>query len=237
MAWNSGDGTAFVGSRATATPPAPVGSKRALARSPLARAACTRFSVSQPSDTKRWWSSGSTTGVRRDRSASMEIDCSWSRNFQHCVLWLDGASVAYRTNSRIRTARSLLFAAKGSRSARARSSWLAPGEQARHRQCRAAGGCGENKIPEHQHDDLARRQKSATSMHPALAAFRRLFDGSSGGTGSDRFGRRARMRARCPPRPWTPNSGLPRPARTGFICMVRPFDRGLCAAAAASGVP
>ena len=60
----------------------------------------------------------------------MEIDRSWRRNFQHCVLWLDGASVAYRTNSRVSTALLLAFAAKGTRNARAASSWVAPGEHA-----------------------------------------------------------------------------------------------------------
>lgn len=79
--------------------PSPALSKRASACSPFASAACTRFSVAQPSETNRWWSSGSTAGQRREKSGVMAMDASATRNRQHWVLWLDGASVAQRTSS------------------------------------------------------------------------------------------------------------------------------------------
>ncbi len=69
-------------------------SKLGSARRPSAAAAMTRFSAAQPSETNRWWSSGSTAGQRRAKSGRIVIAPSSSLNFQHCVLWLDGASVA-----------------------------------------------------------------------------------------------------------------------------------------------
>jgi hypothetical protein len=44
----------------------PKASKLTLVPQPFAAAACTRFSAAQPRLTNRWWSSGSTTGQRRE---------------------------------------------------------------------------------------------------------------------------------------------------------------------------
>lgn len=73
MAVNRSDATARVGSSRTLSAPPAAGSKVASALHPCASAACTRFSVAHPSDTKRWWSSGSTAGHRRDRSGRTEM--------------------------------------------------------------------------------------------------------------------------------------------------------------------
>lgn len=62
-------------------------------------------------------------------SGSIEINRSCKRNFQHWVLWLEGASVAYRTSSFNNAARSLVFTVTGIRNWRAACSCLAPDEQ------------------------------------------------------------------------------------------------------------
>jgi hypothetical protein len=61
---------------------------------PWARAAWIRFSAAQPSETYRWWSSGSTAGQRRVKSGRIVMAACSSANLQHCELWLEGASVA-----------------------------------------------------------------------------------------------------------------------------------------------
>jgi hypothetical protein len=60
----------------------------------------------------------------------MVINRSCKRNVQHWVLWLDGASVAYRTNSLSSSAWSLVFAVPGRRRRRAAFSALASNEHA-----------------------------------------------------------------------------------------------------------
>jgi len=74
-----------VGSSFTAMTLSPLGSKRGSAWSPVVSAACTRFCVAQPGETKRWWSSGSTAGQRRAKSGAREIDRSAILKRQHCV--------------------------------------------------------------------------------------------------------------------------------------------------------
>jgi hypothetical protein len=71
MASNSADRTGVVSSNATAMSSSSI---RTSARRPVASAAWTRFSVAQPRLTKRWWSSGSTIGVRREKSGRMVMD-------------------------------------------------------------------------------------------------------------------------------------------------------------------
>src|SRR3970040_2855273 len=66
---------------------------------PAAAAASNRFCAAQPSDTNRWWSSGSTLGQRRDQAGRIDIERSASAKRQHWVLWLAGARGARRTSS------------------------------------------------------------------------------------------------------------------------------------------
>jgi hypothetical protein len=93
IAWNSGEGDAAVGCSVTRNA-SRLASKPGSALSPCANAAWARFSATQPNETKRWWSSESTAGQRRVRSNRIVMACSYKPNFQHCMLWLDGANVA-----------------------------------------------------------------------------------------------------------------------------------------------
>ena len=59
----------------------------------------TRFSAAQPRLMNRWWSAGSTAGVRRVKSGRMSIRPPRMRKRQGCVLWELAASVAWPINS------------------------------------------------------------------------------------------------------------------------------------------
>jgi hypothetical protein len=86
IAAKSGDQTGVISSNATSMESSRT---KTSAWSPLASAALTRFSVAEPRLTNRWWSSGSTTGVRRVKSGTIVIERSSSANVHGCVLWLD----------------------------------------------------------------------------------------------------------------------------------------------------
>jgi hypothetical protein len=68
-------------------------------RIPNRRIASSRCCSAQPQEIVSSRSCGSHTGSARVRSASNTMRSAITRNFQGCVLWLLGASTAYRTHA------------------------------------------------------------------------------------------------------------------------------------------